>query len=340
MTRFPADAEIKGLERLAENVQQFLSRVLPDRYPAGQFEAFTTLAYKPNRRFTARLKFESGNDIVIKMHQPAAFQRILMTARSLNRLRDEVPQRIGQSRRHSAITYDWTSGEPLDFSAAGADCIEPMAGGICDYLKRIQDAAKRHNLNLEPANPAYGIEEITNFLSRIYPPLASTACRIRDEILLHQQLDFEPAMVHGDFHESQVVVSESGIKAIDFDNCCQGDPTSDVGNLLGHLHYRACLRQINSERVDLINELAIRNYHASNDNEMINRLTWNRISSLFRLATNPFRSGLGDWIETTENLMEVLMQQITFAKLRLSAKQIFATDCYSGKQPSKLQAPT
>lgn len=136
--RFPADAEIQGIKRLVEQPQEFLARILPNRYPVEQFENFTTLAYKPNRRFTARLKFASGSDLVLKMHEPASFERIMKTARSLDRLRDAVPVRFGQSRRLSALTYKWINGETLDFSTAGADRTKRLMGHVFDYLKGIQ----------------------------------------------------------------------------------------------------------------------------------------------------------------------------------------------------------
>ena len=51
--------------------------------------------------------------------------------------------------------------------------------------------------------------------------------------------DFQPCILHRDYHEKQVLIDGDRTVLIDFDTLCRGDPALDVGNFLAHLRLAA-----------------------------------------------------------------------------------------------------
>ena len=104
--------------------------------------------------------------------------------------------------------------------------------------------------------PREGIVSLANYLSELYPPCTEKANHVAKTIYskLHYRLPL--TLVHGDFHEKQILVSGKGVNACDFDNFCVGAPSSDLANLVGQLQYRECLGEIPTNVVNQIDDLS------------------------------------------------------------------------------------
>jgi aminoglycoside phosphotransferase (APT) family kinase protein len=263
---------------------------------------------------TARLTFESGASHVLKMHNAATFARVRKSARILNRSLPVVtPERTGRSKRHRTMAYRWISGVELDISMHPNGARETMEW-IFEFLDRLHCPIDNVNNSLEFRSPVAGVRSVAEYLALIAPATGSMARKICDDILSNQDHDFRPTLVHGDFHERQVIVAQARRRVCDFDNCGLGDPGSDLANFVGHLQYRALLGEIGRDPVDQIHEWSMRHAFGGGGRRSMLRYRWNCVAAMLRLATNPFRSGSCDWKETTDRCLSAIIGQIELIK--------------------------
>jgi aminoglycoside phosphotransferase len=113
--------------------------------------------------------------------------------------------------------------------------------------------------------------------------------------------------IHGDLHESQLVVDDSAvIGLLDIDDVGPGDALDDVGTLLAHLEYRhltkgdARLRRF----VDATTEVLSRG-HEPDD---VGR---HGAASLIGLATVPFTLQIPTWQATTVGVLDIAQRYLT-----------------------------
>ncbi len=322
--KFPVDSELADMEAFVSHPDAFLERVLFAQHRGEKFKSFEILAYKPNRRFVARLDFDAGSTLVLKLHDESKFHNVLIAAAALKKsIAVETPIRVGRSHRHRALAYQWIAGAPLDISACRARDIEPLIEQIIEYLDRLHIPMVPSIVNLPCQHAADGLDAIASYLAVICPPLATTAKRISREIIANLTDDDQPTVIHGDFHEGQIIVSKNGIEACDFDNFCINDLTADLANFLAHLRYRASMGEVGLSQVELAQEISVRHYLDQHHRRAANRFVWNQLAALFRLSTHPFRSGSNQWMAETERLLQHLAGQINAAKHATAAKSKF-----------------
>lgn len=105
--------------------------------------------------------------------------------------------------------------------------------------------AKLHRCRL-PVQGRHTVEDELRLLKRwvavvsqISPemqlPLEEAFAEAEDALTRCQ--NFEPALVHRDFYEKQVLVNGHQTVLIDFDTLCRSDPAIDLGNFLAHLKW-------------------------------------------------------------------------------------------------------
>ncbi len=321
--RFPMDSELPAVKKFVEAPNRFLSRVLNPSLGEQRLADFERLSYKPNRRFTARLRFESGDIRVLKMHDASTFAQVLRSAEILKySLPVDAPKRSGRSNRHRTLAYDWIPGSELDIATETTSQCQPLMELIFDFLDRLHCPLDNVHKNLEMRSPVVGVKIITDFLQQIYPDAAAMVRQISRDIRRNLDRDYRPTLVHGDFHPRQVIVSSEGIRACDFDDCCLGDPSSDLANFTAHLQYRCFLGEIAGHQVAQINQWSIRHVFDRDGREAMLRYRWNHVAAMFRLTTNWFRSAATDWIGETERWLLYLNQQIEGLKNHSSSVAI------------------
>lgn len=312
--RFPSDSKLPGISKFVEDPNEFLSRVLFQDFHGQRLVSFETLAYKPNRRFTASLNLESGCRLVLKLHDASTFDRVLQSADILKKSsRVTTPNREGRSNRHRALAYEWVEGDRRDISGVDRAESKRLMEIIFEFLDRLHRPAQCGGKPLPVQRASAGIVEIGEYLAAIYPPIANSIRKAGERILNGLPGDSPATLIHGDFHMDQILVSrgnEERVNACDFDNCCLGDPTADLANFVGHLRYRACLGEISKTRVTEIDHWAVKHLSSSDDHTSPNRFAQNQLAAMFRLVTHPFRSGSPAWIEQTEEFVSHINQQI------------------------------
>ena len=312
---FPLDPELPGIESIVANPQAFVPKGLFPRFHHEEVSSLTTLAYKPNRRWTARLKFQSGNSCVIKVHDDSTFDRARKSADILKRSTIEsLPNRAGRSQRYRSFAYDWLPGEGLRLALDQTARMQP----VFEFLDRLHQSVKSFKKTEVVQEPTVGIEAISNYLACIYPPCGSLANQVGHGILTQQPKACRTALIHGDFHERQVLVSSGEIRACDFDSCRVGDPTSDFGNFVAHLRYRSYTY------VNLVDDCAMRHIRDKHGLKALNRYQWHQTAALYRLATNSFRNGEENWVSQTLSLVSEVAKRLEAAGNATSSTRIRA----------------
>ena len=109
---FPNDSNLKRLYRLNETE---VRDHLHGKFLPGTADAVTAkmekLAYKPERRYVARLATNSGSKAVLKFYTQRTFLSMRVNAkafRSSDLLR--IPRCLEKSYRHSVLGFEWLSG--------------------------------------------------------------------------------------------------------------------------------------------------------------------------------------------------------------------------------------
>ncbi len=309
--RFPFDAEIPAIQTLEGDPQSFLKRVFFGRYGTQVPRAMLPLAYKPNRRYTVRLETETGSRFVLKLHDSSTFDQVLESAQSLKESGfGSAPKRVGRSRRHFSMMYQWIEGNEVDFSKLMPGHYESSVESIFGYLDRLHAATVPSGLATINEGAMGGVNAIASYLALIYHP-CTTRVRAIADFLLDNHPGFGPrSFVHGDFHEGQMVESGGEIRACDFDNCGSGDATSDIANFVAHLRLRACQGAVSESAFDRVEDSVARQLGRKQETTLLGRYRWNQIASSFQLTTHPFRSGAGNWTGQIDWLLERLERQI------------------------------
>ena len=314
--RFPVDSKLPDISKFVEDPNEFLSRVLFEEFQAERLVSFETLAYKPNRRFTAALNLESGKRLVLKLHDPTTFEHVLESAAILKKTSPvATPKREGRSNRHRALAYEWVVGTRPSISRIDRGECKRLMEMIFEFLDCLHHPAPSSGKPVPVQRASDGITEIGDYLASVYPPIADNIREAGRRILNGLPSEVPATLIHGDFHLDQILVSrgkKGRVSACDFDSCCLGDPTIDLANFVGHLRYRACLGEVSLEQVSEINHWATRHLENSDDPASANRFAWNQLAAMFRLVTHPFRSGSANWIKQTEQFVAHINQQTDF----------------------------
>lgn len=310
--RFPFDADLPGVKRFMQEPDSFLTRIFSEQYRNDPLVNHSTLAYKPNRRYTAKLAFESGRDLVLKIHDPSTYTSAFKAGCSLRKLPVDVPGWNGNSRRYRAIAHEWIKGYTPGSANLNATELPALMEQVFDFLDRLQRTAVASNVGLPLGSRHDGLEPITNYLAAIYPPGATRLRKMVADILAKPSEPEGPVLAHGDFHERQLVMGRTGIRTCDFDRCCLAESTADIANLLAHLLYRSCVGELPSEIVNQALELSLSKCDEKGpDNRQ--RFLMNLMASLVRLVTHSFRRGSRKWVEQTEAFLDLMSLQMQMA---------------------------
>lgn len=307
---FPVDTALPSLQTFWDQPDQFLQTVLFQNSSFGGICNSSILAYKPNRRLTAGLKFESGKQVVLKLHDADSFERGIQSSKILKQSNLVTPSRLGRSNRHRAFAYEWIDGWPLKISNTHQSGGSNLMEMLLDYLDQLHVPLDPSVKRYTTENVSESISAIADYLAEIYPPLKVSARQAADSIISQRVRDVPSRLIHGDFHERQILLTGNGVQACDFDNACAGDSTSDLANFVAHLRYRACVGEISNSLVDQFDEQATRHFKNDWENTSVERYEINRVASLFRLITHPFRLGRDDWIAEVEDLLALVQKQL------------------------------
>ncbi len=303
INRFPYDSVLPIFD-LIENPTGIVSHSLYRQFANDPLVEIKPVSYKPHRRLSCFIKLQSGRQAVIKLHDPSSFIAALSAARHVKHAKlTAAPSRLGRSHRHHTLTHQWIDGKPL----SGEPGLESLSG-VENQLIRLSQAisvpAKKPIAGME--HWGHRIRSMSKYVSAIAPPLSSLAKQVSEDLLrtVPRYLD---RIVHGDFHLNQLVQTENGLAAVDFDRCKLGTASFDLANLISDLQLRAMFGAASNGSVMPLAELLARHFH---DRDLAVEFEWNRAATLFQLVTHPFRRGRVNWIAETEALLKEVRQRL------------------------------
>lgn len=308
--KFPADGKLRSLKVMhnPQKARRFLARLLGDK-PEFRDADFSELAYKPERRFVARVEGKDGKSAVIKFYGRHAFER---SRRNLAYLKQvgyrNLPQQMGRSRRRMALAFDWHKGDTLRERAAEGAPLKTEAAELGRQL------AKLHRLppgieidNWKPQAEFARLRMLSDSLTKLVPrrrdDVFEIIRRIESAIIA---VPIRNTLIHGDFHSRQILLCDSGIRFLDVDELSTGPAVLDTGTFVAHVN-RDVLRSFLSRDVaDSIIDGFLGGYESAGGcAEHINAYT---ALSLLRFSHHPFRACEADWDRGIEQIIDLILQ--------------------------------
>jgi aminoglycoside phosphotransferase (APT) family kinase protein len=298
------DAELPNLRRVLD--QAFRRQMLVERaahLPELHEATLRPLAYKPERRFVARLDGHAGGSAVLRLYARPRFDAaVIATAalRSAGML--HVPKCIGQSTRHQALLLEWLPGSPLRDALARADDAVSAIERVGAALALLHGQTDRRLPDAATAVLTADRQEAAA-VAALQPHLGRRAAEVADRVeeRLHRASPSRP--LHGDFNADQVIVMDEGIGFLDLDRAHRGDPAEDLGNFLAHLERDAIAGRAPAVALDVLRAALLRGYAAA-DATLSDRVHVHTAAGLVRLAAEPFRCRAADWPRQMERIIE------------------------------------
>lgn len=308
--KFPADGKLRSL-KVMHNPQKacsFLARLLGDR-PEFRDAGFSELAYKPERRFVAKVEGSNGKNAVIKFYGRHAFER---SRRNLAYLRQvgyrKLPRLIGRSSRRMALAFDWHEGDTLRERAAEGAPLKKEAARLGRQLAKLHRLPPGTELDTwKPQAEFARLRMLSDSLTMLIP-------RRRDDVfeIIHRiesaiiAAPVRNTLIHGDFHSRQILLCDSGIRFLDVDELSTGPAELDTGTFVAHVN-RDVLRGFLSRKVaDSIIDRFLGGYESAGGCvEHINAYT---ALSLLRFSHHPFRACEADWDHGIEQILDLILR--------------------------------
>jgi aminoglycoside phosphotransferase (APT) family kinase protein len=300
-----ADAELHGLARLldAAGRRQMLAERfahLPDLAPGG----LVPLAYKPERRFVARLEGTGGSSGVLRLYTDydfAAAAEAAVAFRSRRELR--LARCLGKSNRNRVLVLEWLEGEPLPRLLAESGMRTEALHRVGSALAELHAQAPKSLERRSVAPPVPVLSRAVAAVAALQPHLADRAARIACRVTeFLEDSPPPPCWIHGDFYADQLVVTADGIGVLDLDRTRRGDPAADLGEFLGHLESDALAGRLGPAELDALRAALLDGYGVG-EGVLRVRVRVHSAAALLRLADAPFRHREEDWPRTMERIL-------------------------------------
>ena len=296
---FPNDRRLPRLKRIADPAKvRSLIRELAGDHRAARRSRLEMLDYRPERRCVARLVGEAGPVALVKVHAKREFDRACSNAAAFSSHASLlVPIFIGRSPQWRAVAVEWICGVVAEPTPAHAVRI-----GTALALLHAQDV----DLAIEMPREAQvrALRTVARDLARLWPPLGMRSRRLAKRLgsaLLEEDGPLRP--IHGDFYADQVVFAGDRVALIDFDEAALGSPAWDLGNFIGHLHYRNLAGAISAGTPEAVGNGLIDGYRAAGGEASLREVQLQTAVSLMRLGARPFRERDPLWPERIEQIL-------------------------------------
>ena len=296
---FPNDRRLPALERFADpDKVRSLVRELAADCRRVRYSRMELLDYRPERRCVARLISPAGPVALVKFHAEQAFDRASRNAASfISRESLRVPALIARSPSWRAVAVEWIRGEHADPTPTDAARI-----GAALALLHAQNVEMEGSLTREAQ--VRDLRRLSHDLSWLWPPLAGRCRRVARRLgvaLLEEGSMLRP--IHGDFYADQVVMTGDQVGLIDFDEAARGSPAWDLGNFIGHLHYRRLSQDMGGDGPSSIGEGLIDGYRAAGGETSLREVRLQTAVALMRLGARPFRERDPHWPDKIEMVL-------------------------------------
>lgn len=308
---FPNDSKLETLQQLMDEAEcpDILRQLLPDT-PELWHSTLTSLSYKPERRFVARLDVDGTPRAVLKLYAERDFEQARHTpqaVQSANVLR--LPNRLGSSSRRQIVILDWLPGQLLNEFITGSSVDRAVVRNVGAALAELHNQLGKR---LEKQKPAKISEKVRSAIASIRftsPELAKLATGIDerlDTLIASESPDL--CAIHGDFYADQVLADGDHVSIIDLDNTVRGNPASDLGLFIAHLERNALSDGRPKAPVDIVRQAIIEGYQSMRDSPSEAQIDLHTAIGLVQLAPHHFRNREPEWQERTEATLRRAME--------------------------------
>lgn len=302
---FPHDRILKSVPALAS--RQTRNSLLQRLGLAGESEEsqIVTLAYKPERRYVAKVDRPGARPIVLRCYEPSRYSASNQVAKRLKSGAGfKCPRRLGKSSRHSLVAMEWLDGTILAdaFPENGLRRIEEVGAALAAFHGSAQ-------LKLvPPSTKAYeqSIIESSRLLIAICPHLRARLSELAEMLASNFKGRTQvQSVIHGDFYAHQVVLQDDGVALVDFDRATVADPAIDLGSFAAHLEFEVAGGGLS----DNVGRTAVENFlsgyqAASSFRPTRGQIDFHCAVGLFQRLPQAFRHRRQDWVQQIGRMVE------------------------------------
>ncbi len=323
--QFPNDNGISGLKLLAEPeklVQLVSSSIndIGDILKVTNSNSFNLhrLRYKPENRFIARCEFNCADNslgkklrqsILIRFERDRSSEKAFQLSVKLHEAlkansRINLPRPLFFMPEYNLQAFEWVEAEKLSELLRGSDP-ELWVKHAAQVLSVLHSCEFSGLPQHEAAFFRERIQHTSNFLASVSNDINKLSGEIAERLNAIPMTDTNRSagLVHGDFHQGQVLVAGGKDFVLDFSRCYWGDSAADVGNFLAQLRYWHIIGRL--KNIGALEQLFIDSYKSSRNAKVPEqRLKYWKTVGLFELAMREFRRMKPNWTVTCEKVLQ------------------------------------
>lgn len=295
--QFPLDDRLRSLSALVNPVgrRRLLRRLFRQQLNIDA-KTLKMLAYKPERRFVAKISSRRDQHFVLKFYGDHAFNR---TVQNLHFLKSVdyplLPPLIGKSKYRRVLALGWRPGKTVRELLVARACPMDAVGAIGDSLATLHQLPVPANLpcwNLESETKR--LQSLAESLGFLVPAYAMQTRKLCDQICSQLEVrQVENQVVHGDFHSKQILIDNDNVWFLDPDELAVGPPQLDVGTFIAHLYRDGLSARISLTDAEATVDRFVAGYRKSGGNT--DAIALFTAMALLKFSHHPFRAGEKHW---------------------------------------------
>ncbi len=305
---FPNDDRLRQLGKLSEDRSGVIKRLVPDRPELWNGE-LSTLRYKPERRYVARVSVDGEPRATLKLYREEDYRTTRRNAEAFNKAFKttgpfRVAEMLGNSKKRRAVAFEWRAGRPLGEAIADPaqrmEAVETAGAALAELHAQPSGGLRRLTREAEAGTLAALVEPLVFNTPRLERRIRSLAETLAGRLLREPPVE---RAIHGDFYEGQVLIGDGTATLLDLDEAASGDPAADLGLFIAHLEKDAMLGKFEREAVAPAAASLLEGYRSWGAGVDPDKVRFYTAVGLFRLAPHPFRQREPEWPGITEALL-------------------------------------
>lgn len=252
------------------------------------------LRFKPERRLVLK---DASLPLMIRATTRDRYERALRGAEFGAALGGSKV--VAKNSRKAVFATEWLPGQTADPAIKLHD--EDVYRAIGKYLaclhSRAAELDELSDCTLSSADAA--LSDLVVLLPEMGRTVADLSARLQ---VAGSRLRSKKGLCHGDFSADQVLLTDAGIRVIDWDQFGLGDTTADLGSFLARIDMQVLAGEIDRDAGDITSAAFLEGYSAEREVPSA-ALATHHAFALAALATEPFRQRAANWAGTTKELL-------------------------------------
>lgn len=325
LCEFPTDLRLPEISVLADK-DHLHELILSKLKSTGELESsedtgvgeLRLLRYKPHSRLVGEYRASVGGherNFILRFHRREFAVRMYRFLQSLHprfshEMSPAIPRPLFWLPEISAFAIERVNGETLANllkTDKGTEAVK-TAGGVLARFHR-SDAPTGHELSSRQFDDS--LKKAMAILSCCGDSIAHRVAAIHVELsrIMTGIKQGPPGLVHGDFHQGQLLYDGQRVWLLDFDRCHHGDRSTDVGNFLAQLSLLRLRGQLSDEKE--MRTMFLDGYRTSGGYDWPRgQLRYRYCLGLLELAAKEIRRLKPEAIRSAEAILDVVESSI------------------------------